>query len=121
MSTPSLQTSYDQLCDHARQTAVLASIESVLAGLPDNTLNQCNLSDIFEYMSEAAYEKILSELIRAGAPGCRLVYWNVVVKRSRPDELSGSLTPLRALARKLHQEDKAFFYRDLVVEEVTKC
>jgi S-adenosylmethionine-diacylglycerol 3-amino-3-carboxypropyl transferase len=97
------------------------SIENVLAGLPDNTLNQCNLSDIFEYMSEAAYEKILSELIRAGAPGCRLVYWNVVVKRSRPDELSGSLTPLRALARKLHQEDKAFFYRDLVVEEVTKC
>lgn len=97
------------------------SIESVLARLPDNTLNQCNLSDIFEYMSGAAYENLLGELIRVGAPGCRLIYWNVVVKRSRPQGLSGSLTPLRALATKLHEEDRAFFYRDLVVEEVAKC
>jgi S-adenosylmethionine-diacylglycerol 3-amino-3-carboxypropyl transferase len=94
------------------------SIEAVLENLPDNALEHCNLSDIFEYMSQPAYEKLLTELIRVGAPGCRLVYWNVVVKRSRPDCLSESLSPLEALAKKLHAKDKAFFYRDLVIEEV---
>jgi S-adenosylmethionine-diacylglycerol 3-amino-3-carboxypropyl transferase len=94
------------------------SIEAVLSRLPDNALDHCNLSDIFEYMSEPAYERLLNEFIRVGAPGCRLVYWNVVVKRSRPERLSSSLTSLQALAKKLHAEDKAFFYRDLVVEEV---
>ena len=94
------------------------SIEAVLAELPDNTLNSCNLSDIFEYMSEPAYESLLKEFIRVGAPGCRLVYWNVVVKRSRPECLSQALTPLRALASRLHAQDKAFFYRHFVVEEV---
>ena len=97
------------------------SIETVLSRLPNNTLNHCNLSDIFEYMSAPAYERLLNEFIRVGAPGCRLVYWNVVVKRSRPERLSSSLTSLRGLANKLHAEDKAFFYRDLVIEEVARC
>lgn len=95
------------------------SIEAVLSRLPDGTLDHCNLSDIFEYMSQPAYEKLLKELVRASAPGCRLVYWNVVVKRSRPESLASALTPLRSLADRLHSQDKAFFYRDLVVEEVT--
>ena len=94
------------------------TIEAVLADLPDGTLKHCNLSDIFEYMSQPAYEKLLKEFVRASAPGCRLVYWNVVVKRSRPECLADALMPLRDLANKLHSRDKAFFYRDLVIEEV---
>lgn len=94
------------------------SIEAVLATIPDNTLTCCNLSDIFEYMSQPAYESLLQELIRASATGARLVYWNVVVSRSRPASLSGSLRSLRALAKRLHAKDKAFFYRNLVIEEV---
>ena len=94
------------------------SIEAVLAELPDNSLDCCNLSDIFEYMSQPAYEKLLADLVRAGAPGCRLVYWNVVAKRSRPEHFGEVLTPLRELANRLHASDKAFFYRNLVIEEV---
>lgn len=94
------------------------SIEAVLAEVPDNSLDHCNLSDIFEYMSQPTYEKLLADFVRAGAPGCRLVYWNVVVKRSRPEQFGEVLTPLRDLAKKLHASDKAFFYRDLVIEEV---
>lgn len=93
-------------------------IEQVLAGIPDGTLNGCNLSDIFEYVSDVAYRSMLFELVRASAPGCRLVYWNVVVDRSRPDMFAQALVPLRGLATKLHAADKAFFYRDLVIEEV---
>jgi len=46
------------------------------------------------------------------------VYWNVVVDRSRPDMFSPYLAPLKSLAASLHQKDKAFFYRNLVIEEV---
>ena len=94
------------------------SLENVLAELPAGTLNGCNLSDVFEYMSARSYRALLYEFIRVGAPGCRLVYWNVVVDRSRPDMFSPYLAPLKSLAASLHQKDKAFFYRNLVIEEV---
>ena len=94
------------------------SIEQVLSEIPQGSLNGCNLSDIFEYMSESEYEDLLNEFIRAGAPGCRLVYWNVVAKRHRPNTLSHALNAKRTLATELHQRDKAFFYRDFVIEEV---
>ena len=93
-------------------------IEQVLSRLPDGTLNGCNLSDIFEYMSGPAYRALLFGFIRASAPGCRLVYWNLVVDRSRPEMFEQALVPLKALAQRLHDVDKAFFYRNLVIEEV---
>lgn len=93
-------------------------IEDVLSELPEGRLNGCNLSDIFEYMSDAGYRSLLYRLARACAPGARLVYWNVVVERARPDIFAGMLRPLGHLAQTLHQADKAFFYRNLVIEEV---
>ena len=93
-------------------------VEQVLAELPDRSLDACNLSDIFEYMSQRDYEQLLQEFVRVGAPGCRLVYWNVVTARHSPDSFRPALTPKRSLASKLHRQDKAFFYRDFVVEEV---
>ncbi len=94
------------------------SIEQVLSELPPQSLNACNLSDIFEYMPQADYERLLQEFVRVGAPGCRLVYWNVVTPRRRPDSFRYALRSKRNLASELHQRDKAFFYRDFVVEEV---
>lgn len=94
------------------------SLENALRGLEPGSLNACNLSDIFEYMSAEGYEDLLRALVRTSAPGCRLVYWNVVVSRSRPAILTNLLKPLRDLATRLHLEDKAFFYRDLIIEEV---
>ena len=93
-------------------------LENVLQTLPAGSLHACNLSDVFEYMSADGYRTLLGEIVRASAPGCRLVYWNVVVERSRPALLAGVLEPLTALAESLHAIDKAFFYRNLVVEEV---
>jgi S-adenosylmethionine-diacylglycerol 3-amino-3-carboxypropyl transferase len=93
-------------------------IEQVLADLPDDSVNGCNLSDIFEYMSETAYETLLHEFVRVGTRGARLVYWNVVVDRHRPKQLSHALRELRSMAARLHRKDKAFFYRNLIVEEV---
>ena len=94
------------------------SVESVLEDLPPGSLAGCNLSDIFEYMSAAGYENLLRRIAHAAAPGCRLVYWNVVVGRQRPENMHNILRARRDLAKPLHLQDKAFFYRNLVVEEV---
>lgn len=94
------------------------SIEDALAEIPDGTLAGCNLSDIFEYMSDIDYRALLYEISKKTAPGGRLVYWNVVVPRSRPEIFAKLLRPMRQLADRLHAADKAFFYRNLVIEEV---
>jgi S-adenosylmethionine-diacylglycerol 3-amino-3-carboxypropyl transferase len=77
-----------------------------------------NLSDIFEYMSEENYHRLLGKLVAHGRPGGRLAYWNMLAPRCRPDTMAGELQPLADLAGKLHREDKAFFYCRFVVEAV---
>jgi S-adenosylmethionine-diacylglycerol 3-amino-3-carboxypropyl transferase len=82
------------------------------------SIDSFNLSDIFEYMSADEYERNLELLLDAASPGARLVYWNMLVARSRPQTFSDRLRPLADIAQTLHERDKAFFYSALVVEEV---
>jgi S-adenosylmethionine-diacylglycerol 3-amino-3-carboxypropyl transferase len=96
----------------------LQSIEDFLASETATRLDGCNLSDIFEYMSEENTAALLAKIASRCNPGARLVYWNMLAPRSRPASLAGRLCPLDDLARRLHQRDKAFFYSRLVVEEV---
>ncbi len=96
----------------------LCSIEEYLDGVATGTINRFNLSDIFEYMSMENYQRVLEKIVRTAAPEARLVYWNMLAPRSRPDSMSHQLRPLSELARRLHLQDKAFFYSALVVEEV---
>jgi S-adenosylmethionine-diacylglycerol 3-amino-3-carboxypropyl transferase len=77
-----------------------------------------NLSDIFEYMSEANAHRLLGKLAACGRKGARLVYWNLLAPRRRPDHLAHRLRPLEDLAAELLCMDKAFFYRALNVEEI---
>jgi S-adenosylmethionine-diacylglycerol 3-amino-3-carboxypropyl transferase len=81
-------------------------------------IDRYNLSDVFEYMSAERTAEHLQGLVAAGRTGGRLVYWNTLVPRSRADELADRLAPLDNLAAALYQEDKAFFYSRLVVEEI---
>lgn len=78
-----------------------------------------NLSDIFEYMSEASYYALLAKLITRAQPGARLAYWNMLAPRSRPKFMAALLQPREELAERLHREDKAFFYSRFVLEKVT--
>lgn len=84
----------------------------------DGPVDGCNLSDIFEYMSPAEHERCYAELVRRAAPGARLVYWNLLAPRARPDALARDVRPLRDLADALHARDLAWFYGALHVDEV---
>jgi S-adenosylmethionine-diacylglycerol 3-amino-3-carboxypropyl transferase len=96
----------------------LTSLEEYLDGVASGTINRFNLSDIFEYMSLENYHRALKKIIRTGGVGARIVYWNMLAPRSRPESLSDELQPLTDLAHKLHLQDKAFFYSGLIVEEI---
>ena len=77
-----------------------------------------NLSDIFEYMSPAEHERCYAALLDRAAPGARLVYWNMLAPRGRPEREATRARPLEALARELHANDQAWFYQRLHVDEV---
>lgn len=82
------------------------------------SIDRFNLSDIFEYMSEENYHRLLERLIRAGRSGGRLAYWNMLAPRSRPESMAAQLRSLEGEAQRLFQEDKAFFYSAFVLEQL---
>ncbi|MBI4346151.1 MAG: DUF3419 family protein [Elusimicrobia bacterium] len=96
----------------------LGSLESFLDRAEPESIDRFNLSDVFEYMSAENARAVLAAAARAGRPGARLAYWNMLVPRRRPAALAGRLRPLGELSRRLHERDKAIFYSDFVVEEV---
>jgi len=94
------------------------ALEDLLDQVGDRTLHRFNLSDIFEYLSPENYQSLLQRLIKAAVLGGRLVYWNMLAPRSRPEALADQLEPLREVGDRLFTQDKAFFYSAFVVEQV---
>jgi len=93
-------------------------LETALEAETNASIDCFNLSDVFEYMPQDQYEQILKSVVRAGKHGARIVYWNMLAERHRPDSMRDLLKPLTEVARSLHARDRAFFYSALVVEEV---
>jgi S-adenosylmethionine-diacylglycerol 3-amino-3-carboxypropyl transferase len=81
-------------------------------------IDRANLSDIFEYMSDENSASLLAQLANRAAPGARFAYWNMMVPRHGTALLPTRLRALSELSERLFLADKAFFYRDFVVEEV---
>lgn len=77
-----------------------------------------NLSDIFEYMSAPAHEAAYRTVLDCARPGARIAYWNMMAPRRAPQVLADRVEADRALEAALRPVDKAFFYRDFVVETV---
>jgi S-adenosylmethionine-diacylglycerol 3-amino-3-carboxypropyl transferase len=102
--------------EEQRLEVVAAPLEKWLMREPHSCYDAFNLSDIFEYMSEASMAELLRKIIAASHPGARLAYWNMLAPRSRPDSLADRLKPCQADA--LFAADRAFFYSRFVVEEV---
>ena len=93
-------------------------IESLLANPTTESFDAYNLSDIFEYMSEANTAALLEKIAAASPPGARLAYWNMLAPRSRPPSLAHRLQPHTAEGERLLAQDRAFFYSKFIIEEV---
>lgn len=78
-----------------------------------------NLSDIFEYMSEDVFKSVYESILTASNPAARLVYWNMMVPRRLPTEFESRATRVVEDEAAGKRGDKAFFYSDFVVEQVS--
>lgn len=93
----------------------LASIEALAdEGLKADVFN---LSDVFEYMSPQAHETAYARILSVARPGARIAYWNMMTPRRAPASVARRVHARRDLEAALKPRDKAFFYRDFVVEE----
>jgi S-adenosylmethionine-diacylglycerol 3-amino-3-carboxypropyl transferase len=79
-------------------------------------VDACNLSDVFEYLSESEHERLYAALLERTRAGTRLAYWNWMVPRAVPRAQRGRVDCLTTLADRLGRRDKAFFYSRFVVE-----
>ena len=97
----------------------LQSLEDFLEQSESKSLDAFNLSDIFEYMSEQETHRLFHLLLASSRQGARIAYWNMMAPRSAPNQLAPQVKHLETLSQALFTQDKAFFYRDFRVEEVT--
>ncbi len=88
----------------------LLDVESCVAAQPAGSIDRFNLSDVFEYLSEAESARVMTAIARAGRAGGRLAYWNMLVPRHPPEALAGRLMPLPEISQEGHRAAKAFFY-----------
>ncbi|MEP7204770.1 MAG: DUF3419 family protein [Candidatus Saccharibacteria bacterium] len=103
-----------------RLTLEHTDLLSYLKSTPDNSFSKFNLSDIFEPLSVEANDALWEQVLRTAKNGARIVYWNNLVPRTFPKYLSGSITDETALAKRLHSQDRVFFYGNFYVHTVNK-
>lgn len=82
---------------------------------PQTRFDGFNLSDIFEYMSYNQYEEELKQLLNFAETGARIVYWNMLAERKYVRGGEKRLSFLDNEAAELFKEDKAFFYKSLII------
>jgi S-adenosylmethionine-diacylglycerol 3-amino-3-carboxypropyl transferase len=94
------------------------SVEVALANAADRSIDRFNLSDILEYVSEAACEPLFDAIARCGRPGGRVAYWNMQARRRRPQRLAARLRGLDDLSQRLYRDAMTFFYSAFYVDEL---
>jgi len=75
-----------------------------------------NLSNIFEYMSIEAFEKISDTLLKHSMCGAKFAYWNLFVARSISPIHKNDVYFDAELSRTLKGKDKLFFYKNFILE-----
>ncbi|MBI3790039.1 MAG: DUF3419 family protein [Gemmatimonadetes bacterium] len=81
-------------------------------------LDRANLSDVLEYVSPEVARALVERLAALSRPGARLAYWNMIVPRRGADLAPSAVRTVPGCGARLARDDKAFFYRDFIVEEV---
>ncbi len=79
-----------------------------------------NLSDIFEYMDKDLFKEVSSQLLSVSNIGAKYCYWNMMVDRRISEILPENFEYKKELSQKLYLKDKAFFYKDFIIDEVIK-
>lgn len=79
-----------------------------------------NLSDIFEYMDMDLFKNIAEQLLSISNSGARFCYWNMMVDRRISEILPEKVEYKKELSQQLYLKDRAFFYKNFIIDEVIK-
>ena len=82
---------------------------------PETKFDGFNLSDIFEYMSHDQYKEEIAQILEFSKPDSRFVYWNMLADRKYTQGLDKRIRFLDNEANELFKQDKAFFYKGLII------
>ncbi len=94
-----------------------STLEEFVGAYDGELIDGWNLSDVFEYVDDAAYASLLARIAAISSPRARLAYWNMLVPRRRPASLAPFLAAREDVAAPLRARDRVPFYGDFVVEE----
>lgn len=112
---------YDAICSRVDRIEIVTdSCENYFSSLPDSSISKFNFSNIFEWMSDDAYEDLLRETVRVAKDKAILTYRNLLVFREHPSNLNSNIRSLKKMAKSLHEKDLSFIYNNYVVEEIHK-
>jgi S-adenosylmethionine-diacylglycerol 3-amino-3-carboxypropyl transferase len=81
-----------------------------LSTLPPGSISKFNLSDVFEYMSDAEYEETLRAIHRVARNGARMAFWTLFVPRKLPFSLTSCFHGDDEETRKKFSTYGTFFY-----------
>lgn len=79
-----------------------------------------NLSDIFEYMDNDLFKDISLQLLANANCGAKFCYWNMMVDRRISEILPDNFEYKNELSKELYLKDRAFFYKNFLIDEVIK-
>lgn len=82
----------------------------------DYPIDRFNLSNVFEYMSEPHFQRVLETLHHHATPNARIALWNRLSDRTCT-ATTPHWQPLTTLSTRLHQRDQVFFYKRFVVAQ----
>lgn len=74
------------------------------------TVTHFNLSDIFEYMDEQTFQKVVAGLGKMAAKNAVFAYWNLMVERDM-ESVNSSFRTNKTLSNQLKEIDKGYFYK----------
>jgi S-adenosylmethionine-diacylglycerol 3-amino-3-carboxypropyl transferase len=97
---------------------VTDELEHYIVSQPKGRFSKANLSDVFEYMSDEASQRMFGVLAGRLRAGGRLAYWNLLVPRVPEASMRDRLKPLTETSERLHAIDRTWFYRSFHVDEV---
>ena len=99
---------------------VTDSCDNFFGRLPADSISKFNFTNIFEWISEEAFEDLLQETIRVATNGAVMTYRNLLVPREHSRSLSNQIVSDKISAEQLHEKDLAFIYNKYVVERIIK-
>ena len=101
-----------------RVTVVNGWLGPYLDSQPPASISKFNLLDIFDWMTPEMFEGTLNSVLRAAAPGARLIYRSGSYHMPPPTSILRRLEPHEALARELFARDRSATYGSFYVYSV---